>query len=158
MNLQLVHAVALLLVSALVRAPSARSASGVETDSASVAAVVERYHRALSDADSVTALALLADDAVILESGDIETRDEYRSHHLSADIEFARAVPSVRGPVSVVTQGGAAWAISTATTHGSYRGRTIDSQGAELMVVTRKQDGWKIRAIHWSSHTLRPSR
>ncbi len=159
-NLSSFAAMALIavLVSALIGARSGALAPRVEADSAAVAAVVDRYHRALSDGDSAVALSLLANDAMILESGDVETRDEYRSHHLPADIAFARAVPSVRGPVRVTIEGDAAWAISTATTHGSYRGRTIDSQGAELMVVTRKQDGWKIRAIHWSSHTLRPPR
>lgn len=129
-----------------------------QADSAAVAAVVDRYHRALSDGDSATAVALLANDAIILESGDVETREEYRAHHLSADIEFARAVPSVRGPVRVAIHGDVAWAISTAKTHGTYRGRPIDSQGAELMVVTREAERWKIRAVHWSSHALRPSR
>ena len=104
----------------------------------------------------MTALSLLAHDAIILESGDVETRDEYRSQHLPADIAFARAVPSVRGPIRVVIHGDAAWAISTTKTRGSYRGRSIDSQGAELMVVTRVEGRWRIRAIHWSSRASRP--
>jgi hypothetical protein len=53
-------------------------------DSAAAAALVERYHRALAAADSVTALGLLAEDATIAESGGIESRQEYRSHHLAA--------------------------------------------------------------------------
>jgi ketosteroid isomerase-like protein len=153
-------AVALIVVlaSVLIGARSDVLAISVDADSAAVAAVVERYHGALSDGDAVIALSLLANDAMILESGDVETRDEYRSHHLPADIAFARAVPSVHGPVRVVLHGDAAWAISTSKTRGSDRGRIIDSQGAELMVVTRERDGWKIRAIHWSSRALRPSR
>ena len=146
------------LASALIGARFGALAISVDADSAAVAAVVDRYHRALSDGDSVVALSLLANDATVLESGDVETRDQYRSHHLPADIAFARAVPSVHGPVRVVMHGDAAWAISTSTTRGSYRGRIIDSQGAELMVVTRDHDRWMIRAIHWSSHALRPSR
>jgi ketosteroid isomerase-like protein len=125
-------------------------------DSTEAAAVVQRYHRALADGDSAAALSLLAGDAIVLESGDLETRDEYRSDHLPADIEFARAVPSVQGPTRVVIRGDVAWASSTSTSRGAYRGRAIDSEGAELMVLTRQQDGWKIRAIHWSSHASRP--
>lgn len=147
-----------LLVSAIGGAPSRGLTRGAQTDSVAVVAVVDRYHRALSDGDTVTALSLLANDVMILESGDVETRDEYRSHHLPADVQFARAVPSARGPVRVAIRGDAAWAISTSRTQGDYRGRTIDSQGAELLVVTREQEGWKIRAIHWSSHAMRPSR
>lgn len=139
-------------------APSCRPTNNAQADSAAVVAVVDRYHRALADGDTVTALSLLATDAMILESGDVETRDEYRSHHLPADIQFAQAVPSPRGPVRVAIRGAVAWAISTSTTQGVYHGRAIDSQGAELMVVTRENDGWRIRAIHWSSHALRPTR
>lgn len=123
------------------------------SDSAAVVAVIDSYHRALATGDSVAALALLAADAVILESGGVETREEYRGHHLPGDIGFARAVPSKRGAVLVVVRGDAAWASSTSTTQGEYRGRQINSSGAELVVLSRETDGWKIRAIHWSSRT-----
>ncbi|MEW5926990.1 MAG: DUF4198 domain-containing protein [Gemmatimonadota bacterium] len=131
------------------------AAASEASDSAAVAAVVERYHRALASGDSVAALGLLAPDAVILESGGVETRAEYRSHHLASDIEFARAVPSQRGPVRVRVQGDAAWATSTSTTQGQFRGRAVNSAGAELMVLTRAPNGWRIAAIHWSSRTRR---
>ncbi|HEY0242913.1 MAG TPA: hypothetical protein VGC52_09640, partial [Gemmatimonadaceae bacterium] len=72
-----------------------------KSDSATVVETVERYHAALESGDSATALALLAPDASILESGGIETRSEYRSHHLSGDIAFARAVKSRRNPIAV---------------------------------------------------------
>lgn len=124
-------------------------------DSASVAAVVTRYHDALATGDSAAALALLSDDAVVLESGGIETRAEYRSHHLPGDIEFARAVPRERGPVRVVVRDGVAWASSTSVTQGQFRGRAINSAGAELMVLVRTDAGWKIGAIHWSSRARR---
>jgi ketosteroid isomerase-like protein len=125
-------------------------------DSADVAATVQAYDRALSTGDSTAALALLAPDAVILESGGIETREEYRSHHLPGDIAFARGVPSQGGPVTVRVRGDVAWAWSTSTTQGEFRGRQINSSGAELMVLTRTAAGWKIAAIHWSSRTRRP--
>ena len=126
-------------------------------DSAAVAAVVERYHRALAAGDSTGALALLAPDAIILESGGVETRSEYRSHHLAGDIEFARAIRSQRGPVRVRVNGNVAWATSTSITEGQFRERAINSAGAELMVLTRTPRGWRISAIHWSSRTRRPS-
>lgn len=125
------------------------------SDSAAVATVVECYHRALGSGDSTGALALLTSDAVILESGGIETREQYRSHHLLADIAFARAVKSVRGPIRVMMRGDAAWATSTSTTQGEFRGRPVNSAGAELMVLTRTAEGWKINAIHWSSRSRR---
>ena len=124
-----------------------------ESDSAAVAAVIERYHHALAAGDSALALTLLADDAVVLESGGIETRDEYRSHHLPADIQFASAVSSTRDAPRVVTRGDVAWASSTSRTRGEFRGRSIDSAGAELMVLVRTTNGWRIAAIHWSSRS-----
>ena len=126
------------------------------SDSAVVAATVEAYHRALATGDSAAALALLAPDAVILESGGVETREDYRGHHLAADIAFARAVPSVRAPIRVTMNGAAAWASSTSTAQGEFRGRQVNNAGAELMVLTRGADGRRlIRAIHWSSRARR---
>lgn len=130
-------------------------AAASANDSAAVLAVVERYHDALARGDSTTALSLLARDAVILESGGFETRAEYRSHHLPGDIAFARAVRRERGPIRVTIQGDVAWVSSTSTSRGEYRGRTVNSAGAELMVLSRGPDGWWIRAIHWSSRALR---
>jgi len=150
-------AVLTLFVTAIAGTASSRRVQGDQADSSAIVGVVDRFHRALSDGDTVAALSVLAPDAMILESGDVETREEYRSHHLRADIEFARAVPSTRGPVRVTVRGDVAWAISTSKTQGAYRGRTIDAQGAELMVVMRDQEGWRIRAVHWSSHAVRPS-
>ena len=133
----------------------AGAAAPTAGDSSAVADAVGRYHAALAEGDSSAALSLLGEDAVILESGDLETRDEYRAHHLSADIQFARAVPGTRGPVRVVVRSNVAWAVSTSTTRGAFRGQPVNSQGAELMVLTREREGWKIQAIHWSSHTTR---
>jgi len=129
----------------------APAASAPAVDSAAVAGTVGRYHEALGRGDSTAALALLAPDAVILESGGRESVAEYRAHHLPADIEFARGVPETRSPIRVIVRGDAAWATSTTTTKGTFRGRAVDSVGAELMVLTRTADGWRIAAIHWSS-------
>lgn len=137
--------------------PDTRTASGiaVHPDSAAVADAVDRYHHALTTGDSAAALALLTDDAVILESGGVETLAEYRSHHLPSDIAFSRAVRSVRSPVSVTVRGDVAWASSTSVSEGEYRGRPVNSAGAELMVLVRTNEGWKIAAIHWSARSRR---
>ena len=125
-------------------------------DSLEVARVVRAYQQALAAGDSATALRLLTSDAVILESGGMESREEYRSHHLPSDIEYARAVKSTDGPLSVKVRGDAAWVASTSTAEGQFRGRPVNSLGAELMVLTRTADGWRIAAIHWSSRSRRP--
>lgn len=125
-------------------------------DSTAAAKVVDDYHAALSSGDSARALSLLAPDAVILESGGMETRAEYRSHHLGSDMSFAKAVKSERSPVVVRIDGNTAWTSSTSVTQGTFNGRPINSLGAESMVLTRGPDGWRIRAIHWSSRNRRP--
>jgi ketosteroid isomerase-like protein len=124
-------------------------------DSAAVASTVRAYHEALARGDSTGALRLLASDAVILENGGRETREEYRSHHLPADIQFAQAVPTRLSALQVTLSGDVAWASSTSVTQGTYRERAINSTGAELMVLSRTSTGWVIRAIHWSSRTPR---
>lgn len=123
----------------------------VPSDSMAVAGVVDRYHHALAAGDSAAALALLSPNAMILESGSVESLREYRSHHLPADIAFARAVKGTRSPVRVTVRGDVAWTSATSTTRGKYRRKTVNSSGAELMVLTRSVDGWTISAIHWSS-------
>ena len=135
---------------------AAGEASATSADSAAVAGAVVAYHDALVAGDSAKALALLATDAVILESGGVETREEYRGHHLPGDIAFARAVRSERTSPRVRVRGNVAWAWSTSVVQGTYRERAINSAGAELMVLGRTPDGrWLIHAIHWSSRNRR---
>ena len=137
-------------------AAAQREGHGTAADSAAVARVVAMYSEAIASGDSAAALGLLADDAVILESGGIETRAEYRSDHLPADIRFAKGVRSQRGPVHVRIRGDVAWATSTSTTQREVNGSVANSNGAELMVLVRTPSGWKISAIHWSSRQRRP--
>lgn len=152
------HLVVSALAAALIPGTTAvhgQQTSGSAADSAAVVHVVHRFHNALVAGDSATVLRLLHDDAVILESGDLETKQEYRSHHLPADIAFARAVPREAGTVQVTIHGDVAWASSTSIARGRYRDRDVNSQSAELMVLQRNPSGWVISAIHWSSRTLR---
>jgi uncharacterized protein (TIGR02246 family) len=124
-------------------------------DSLAVIQVVEQYSAALAAGDSAKALSLLTPDAVVLESGGMETREDYRSHHLPADIAFSSGVPSQRTVRRVQVKGDMAWVASTSISQGEFRGRAINSTGAELMVLTRTPDGWRISAIHWSSRARR---
>lgn len=144
-----------LIVAVLAAAPTTAMAQHAAhhqaNDSARVAATVEQFHAALSAGDSAAALAMLAEDVMIQESGGVETRNEYRSHHLPGDIAFARAIRSERTLRQLRVKGDVAWVSSTSTTRGTYRERPIDSLGAELMVLTRSGDRWLISAIHWSS-------
>ncbi|MDQ3082547.1 MAG: nuclear transport factor 2 family protein [Gemmatimonadota bacterium] len=149
-------AAAIAVVAGLAYSNNARAEIPVANpDSAAVVAAVHSYHDALSTGDSARALTILANDAIILESGGIESRSEYRAHHLSSDIAFAKAVKSVRSPLKVIVAGNAAWTAGTSTTVGQFNGRAINSVGAESMVLTKTRNGWKIRSIHWSSRNRR---
>ena len=125
------------------------------SDSAEVVATIERFHSALSSGDSAAALRLLAPDVTIVEGGAVERLADYAAHHLMADIEFAKSVRSQYTPVQVVVSGDVAWVTSTSIAQGEARGRTVNSQGAELIVLTRASNGWRIRSVHWSSRARR---
>jgi ketosteroid isomerase-like protein len=123
---------------------------------ADVQKVVDAFHAALKAGDTAGAMNLLAPDVVLLEAGGIETRAEYESNHLPADVEFEKAVTTSFKPYRVTVVGDAAWAVNTSAYKGRFRDRTVDSVGVELMVLSRDSAGWRIRAIHWSSRALKP--
>ncbi len=124
------------------------------TDAAGITAVVERFHRALRQGDRTSALALLAPDAAILESGESQSRAEYEHEHLGEDMAFARATTIARSPLKIQQDGNVAWTIASTHAQGTFNGRIIDNMGVELMVLTKQEGEWRIRAIHWSSHKV----
>ena len=129
-----------------------------QSGTAEAIATSTHFYDLLRRGDSAAAARLLAPDAIVLESGDLETRAEYLAHHIGADIDFAKAVPSKRTIRQVVRQGDAIWLAATSTSTGQFESRPINSSGAELMVLSRSQSGWRIRAIHWSSHKKQPAK
>ena len=133
----------------------ALTVSALADESDNVRSTVDGFHQALGRGDGVAAMKFLAPDAIILEGGSVESRAEYESHHLAADIEFTKAVPSVRSDVRVQLDGNTAWLTSRSRTEGEFKGGPINSTGAELMVLTKTPEGWRIRAIHWSSHKVK---
>jgi len=143
--------IGVLTIYSLVGTPSSSLAQGSPADTNAVRETVRQFHEALIRGDSAATLSLLAQDAVILEAGGIESRAEYRAHHLPADIRFAAAVPAKTGTVHVTLAGDVAWVTSTSEAAGTFDGRPINSVTAELAVLTRTEEGWRIRAIHWSS-------
>lgn len=146
------------LATALVASMLAITTGGVAQqppDAEQVTAVIDAFHSALARGDSTTALQQLADDVVILESGRMEDKAHYRSGHLSGDMRFAQAVTRERGTITVEVVGDVAWAHSTSTAVGTLGDRSLDLQGAELMVLARVEGTWKIKAIHWSSRQRR---
>jgi ketosteroid isomerase-like protein len=120
---------------------------------------VEAFHAALTRGDRAAALELLAEDALIFESGGVEqSRAEYASHHLAADAAFSAAVSRTVNSRTHGADGDTAWVTSIETVTGSYRGRAINSRSLETMLLRRTNGHWRIVHIHWSSETLAPTR
>ena len=132
-----------------------RVAAKADPDSVVVAWTIASFHAALAAGDSAQVESLLGLGALILESGGIETRDEYLGGHLRGDIAFASAVPRQPGGMTIRVVGEVAIAASTSVTQGEYRGRPVNSAGAELMILVRSGGAWKIAAVHWSSRARR---
>jgi ketosteroid isomerase-like protein len=121
-----------------------------------VTAVLESFYGAMKTGDTAAAMRLIAPDAVFLESGGLETRDQYEKNHLPSDIEFERQVTGKRGPIQVKFEGDAAWAIATTEFQGTFNGRGVDFVSVQLAVLTRDSGNWLIRSIHWSSRPRTP--
>lgn len=132
--------------------PAGQAHGVVQAGAVEAAAVVDAFHAALEAGETDRALAMLVEDAMILEEGGAErSRAEYASHHLGADAEFAGAVEATMLRRSGWADGDVAWITSEGRTTGTFRGRAVDRMTAETMVLKRGPDGWRIAHVHWSS-------
>lgn len=145
------------LICAALAIVSCRRPIPAAADREAIASAVHDFHEALARGERAAVLSLLAPDAQIVEMGHHETREEYENGHLAADIEFAKAVRTTPGTMIVRQEGTVAWTTLTGRSTGRFQGREVDSENAELMVLTKTKDGWRIRGIHWSSHSQIPA-
>ena len=135
----------------LVTSVSIAGAQALRPDSVAAVAAVEQFHAALAAADSSRAVSLLADDVLIVESGNIQTRAQYLGGHLGADMKASQGPKGDRSMVQVTIIGDAAYIVSKTVTAPSGVAGNTGSESAELMVVAKTPNGWKIKAVHWSS-------
>ena len=132
------------------------AASALPLSARAAAATVDAFHAALQHGDARAASALLADDVLIFESGEVErSKAEYAGHHLAADIEFTKAVPATVTRRAGRSTGTMAWIASEGRTTGNFNGRPIDVTTTETMVLQRLGKVWQIVQIHWSSAKAR---
>lgn len=122
-----------------------------------VTAVLEAFYGAMKTGDTAAAMATVAPDAVFVESGRLETRTEYETNHLPADIGFEKQVTGKRAPWQVTIEGDTAWVITTTEYDGAFDGRPVHFTSAQLAVLTRADSLWRIRSIHWSSRQRPPA-
>jgi ketosteroid isomerase-like protein len=63
---------------------------------AEVASVLETFYGAIKRGDAKAAMSVIAPDALFVESGKLETRNQYEMNHLPADIDFEKQVTGKR--------------------------------------------------------------
>jgi ketosteroid isomerase-like protein len=123
-------------------------------DEAAVTAAVKEFQTAMDTGDAPTVMRYIADDALMMEGGTIENRMQYEKDHLPADLEFAKDMKATRMPVQQTVRGDVAWARTSTEFRGTFQGKPLALLGLETMVLSRETDGWKIKALHWSSRRL----
>jgi ketosteroid isomerase-like protein len=138
---------------ALLAAPPASA----QSDEDAVRAVVSDFHNALAEGYRDGVLRLLAEDAVIFETGYVEAnREQYAAGHLDADLLYAAGVR--REPVhrQIKVGGNLAYVISQSRNRGEFQGAAVNLTNTETLVLRRGDDGWRIVHIHWSGHESPP--
>lgn len=120
-------------------------------DEADVAAAVKAFQTAMDTGDAATVMQYIADDALMMEGGTIENRMQYEKDHLPADLDFAKGMTAKRMPVKQDVRGDVAWVRTSTEFTGTFQEQPLSLLGLETMVLTREPEGWRIRALHWSS-------
>ncbi len=87
---------------------------------------LESFHQAIIDNDSQAAKNLLSESVRILEGGNIETKDEYLSHHFHSDGKFLSAMNREVESRNDTIEGNTAWVSTQTYTWGTYSDRKLD--------------------------------
>ena len=112
---------------------------------------LDAFHQAIIDNNSQEANKLLTKSVRILEGGNIETKEEYLSHHFHSDGKFLSSMKREIDSRNVRIQGNTAWVSTQTHTWGTYGERKLDLNSLELAVLKKEDGNWKITALHWSS-------
>jgi ketosteroid isomerase-like protein len=109
------------------------------------------FHEAIIDNNSQSAKKLLSESVRILEGGNIETKNEYLSHHLHSDGKFLSAMDREVESRTITIEGNTAWVSTQTHTWGTYSDQKLDLNSLELAVLKKEEGNWKTTALHWSS-------
>lgn len=125
---------------------------GLNAFAAGPSDTVAAFHAAITAGDKTRALAMLSPTIMIYESGYVErSRDEYASHHLGGDMEFAKGVKRRVLKHSERVDGNIAIVMEETETTGAVKGKPVHAFGVETAVLEKKGDEWIIAHVHWSS-------
>jgi len=134
----------------------APSLAVMSSEAQEAAKAVDAFHSKLTSGDGAAAAALLADDALIFESGRAErSRAEYASHHAGTDAAYAAAVPSKLTQRAGFIEGDTAWIVSESRATGTYKDKPVDRVTTETMILRKTAEGWRVVHIHWSSRAAK---
>ena len=124
----------------------------MSSEAREAAKAVDTFHAKLASGDGAAAATLLAEGALIFESGHAErSRAEYASHHAGADAAYAAAVPSKLTHRAGFVEGDTAWIVSESRSTGTYKDKPVDRVTTETMILRKTAEGWRIAHVHWSS-------
>lgn len=112
---------------------------------------LDAFHHALEEDSGPTALRWLADDAVILEGGVAQSKEEYAGHHLGSDMAFLRAMRATRSSRETRGANGVVTVITRTRLQGTFNERQIDIVSSETAILKRTDAGWRIQHLHWSN-------
>lgn len=116
------------------------------------AKVVSQFHKALGAKNQEVARGLLDDNVLIYEGGRAErSASEYAQHHMMADMAFLSSVDVQTLEHQVKVYGDLAVSSARTKTKGTYKGKKINSNGMETIVLRKIKGDWKIINIHWSN-------
>lgn len=121
-------------------------------------AIAETFNRAFAMGDAGTVRALLQQDVLIYESGGAETSAaEYADHHMPADMAFLSNLKRKQLSQESGGEGVMAWVATRSRLSGPFKGKDMDLDSTETLVMTKTEAGWRIAHIHWSSAPHRNS-
>ena len=145
---------------ALAHGPEAHAkttpSSPVDDRAELVVEVIEQFSAALQAGDLERAGELLADDALILESGGAEnSREEYLGGHAIHDAAFLKEAHVVVTHRTARVEGPLAWVGTESELHTTKDGKPKTLLSTETMVLKQSATGWRIVHIHWSSRPKR---
>lgn len=115
------------------------------------AATLDAFHHALKEGNGDAALALLHDNATILEGGHLQTKSDYAAGHLASDMQFLAAVETERLSKDADVGDGQATVVTRTRMSGSYNDKAVEVISKEIATLVATEDGWRISHLNWST-------
>lgn len=114
-------------------------------------ATVEAFHHALVEGNSEAALALLHEQATLLEGGNLETKQEYAAGHMAGDMAFLAQVDTELLSRDEQTSAGQSVVTSQASMTGTVDGEAVDVVVTGVATLVKTDAGWLITQMSWTS-------